>query len=182
MARNETDVLGAFDLILDEMQTDIEITTQQSRKAFRDKHYESTIRFAKQATDKTRLHDEIERIYQKWRDDFSLIDPSKRKRESRTRWQRFRRPILQILCDEGGTASRARVFERIPEYMTLKDIDYEPTPSEPKNPRWYSSVDWTKYKLKELQCIRDEVTGIWEITEIGVRLLQKKDKDLFEKP
>ena len=61
-------------------------------------------------------------------------------------------------------------------------LNYESTPSEPKNPRCYSSVDWTKYKLKELQCISDEVTGIWKITDIGVRLLQKKDKDLFEKP
>lgn len=182
MTKNEPDVLGAFDLILDEIQTDIEITTQHSKKAFREKHYEGTVKFAKQATDKTRLHDEIEVIYQKWRDSFSVIDPLKKKRESRTRWQQFRRPILQILYDEGGTASRATVFKKVPDYMTLKDIDYESTPSEPKNPRWFSSVDWTKYKLKELQCISDEVTGIWEITDIGVRLLQKKDKDLFEKP
>ncbi len=182
MSKNDSDVLGAFDLLLDEIQTDIEITTQQSKRAFREKNYENTVRFAKQATDKTRLHDEIEVIYQKWRDNYSAIDPSKKKRQSRTPWQQFRRPILQILYDEWGSASRATVFKKIPEYMTLREIDIDSTPSEPRNPRWYSSVDWTKYKLKELQCIRDEVTGIWEITEIGVRLLQKKDKDLFEKP
>ena len=97
MFKNEPDVLVAFDLVLDEIQTDIEITTQQSKRAFREKNYESTVRLAKQATDKAGLHDEIEVIYQKWRDNFSVIDPLKKKRQSRTRWQQFRRPILQIL-------------------------------------------------------------------------------------
>ncbi len=82
----------------------------------------------------------------------------------------FFRPILQALCDLGGSAKRSDVFNVLEHSMrdVLKPIDYQILSSEAEQMRWQNSAQWARnLMVKEGLLQPDSPVGIWEITEKG---------------
>jgi hypothetical protein len=82
----------------------------------------------------------------------------------------FFRPILQALCDLGGSAKRSDVFNVLEHSMrhVLKPIDYQILSSEAEQVRWQNSAQWARnLMVKEGLLQPDSPVGIWEITEKG---------------
>jgi len=88
----------------------------------------------------------------------------------------FFRPILQALCDLGGSAKRSDVFNVLEHSMrdVLKPIDYQTLSSEAEQLRWQNSAQWARnLMVKEGLLQADSPVGIWEITEKGRAFLLK---------
>ena len=86
----------------------------------------------------------------------------------------FFRPILQVLCDLGGSAKRSDVFNVLEHSMrdVLKPIDYQILSSEAEQVRWQNSAQWARnLMVKEGLLQPDSPVGIWEITEKGSAFL-----------
>jgi restriction system protein len=58
----------------------------------------------------------------------------------------FYRPILQALCDLGGSAKRSDIFNELEYSMreVLKPIDYQILSSEAEQVRWQNSAQWAR--------------------------------------
>jgi restriction system protein len=91
----------------------------------------------------------------------------------------FFRPILQALCDLGGSAKRSDVFNVLEQSMrdVLKPIDYQILSSEAEQVRWQNSAQWARnLMVKEGLLQPDSPVGIWEITEKGRAFLRTNSR------
>jgi hypothetical protein len=84
----------------------------------------------------------------------------------------FVRPILKVLVELGGSASRQAVSDRVGKLManTLTSADREPLKS--GEPRWRNRAAWVRFLLaKEGLLSATSERGVWEITPAGRRWL-----------
>lgn len=78
--------------------------------------------------------------------------------------------ILQALNESGGSARVNDVLERVEQLMkgVLREIDYEPLPSNTEMLRWRNTAQWARDAMvKEGLLKSNSPRGIWEITEAG---------------
>ena len=88
----------------------------------------------------------------------------------------FRKPILQALVEFGGSAPAHTVLARVEQMVKqqLSQYDYEPVPSSPREIRWWNTARWCRKILVNEGFLKsDSPRGIWEITELGRRELEK---------
>src|SRR5260221_3281972 len=91
----------------------------------------------------------------------------------------FFRPILQALCDLGGSAKRSDVFNVLEPSMRdiLQPIDYQILSSEAEQVRWQNSAQWARnLMVKEGLLQPDSPVGIWAITEKGRAFLRNNSR------
>ena len=85
----------------------------------------------------------------------------------------FRQPLLDILYEMGGKASRHELRPVLEERIAprLQPGDYEPVST--GDPRWWSAASWTRNKLKDEGFLRhDSPRGFWELSEKGIRQVE----------
>ena len=188
MVENEpTTVLAAFEILLEEMETDIEYINQAGARAFAARNYEAARAVLERADQATALREKMAAIRSEWEKVSQVItangtgakkngahDLTRLQRGIRTRETAYFKPILMVLHQMGGVGEMADVLERIPKAMkgTLTDVDFEPLASGSEVPRWWNTAQWAHSSMAQLGLLKsDSPRGVWEMTEAGHKLL-----------
>lgn len=187
-----TNVLTAFEILLEEVENEIEFINAAGAKAFTERNYTRVEATREQALKLAEFRDKTALLRQEWQqlvkdfqtsagsDDFA--DSARRnlgrlKRGARTPEDAYRIPILRALIRLGGTASIRDVMVEVERQMKseLKDVDYEPLPSIPAMSRWRNTAQWARVQLiREGLMKSDSAHGIWEISDSGRRFMFNK--------
>ena len=188
MINNEpTTVQAAFELLLEEMETEIEFINQSGAKAFAARNYEAARAVLEHADQATALREKLAGLRTEW-EKFSPAasangasakkngshDLSRLQRGIRTRETAYFQPILQVLNQMGGVGDMADVLERLPKLMkgTLRDIDFEPLAANSEVPRWWNTAQWAQSAMVQAGLLKaDSPRGVWEMTEAGHKLI-----------
>lgn len=188
MVENDpTTVQAAFEILLEEMETEIEFINQAGAKAFAARNYEGARAVLDRADHATALRERLAALRSDWEKLAPAVtangasastngshDLSRLQRGIRTRETAYFKPILQILSQMGGVGEMGEVLERLPKVMkgTLTDIDYEPLAASSEVPRWWNTAQWAHSAMAQAGLLKaDSPRGIWEMTEAGHKLI-----------
>jgi hypothetical protein len=185
---NPTNVVAAFEMLLEEIQAEIDFINKGGARAFEEGDYEKAREALERAARATALRDQVDALRRAWSNLFAHDDEEAGtdvQRERRilgrlrsglqTREEAYYRPILEALQTLGGTAPMNQVLDVVLQSMRgiLKDVDYEPIPSNPEMPRWKKTAQWARNSMVKAGLLRnDSPRGIWQLSEEGIRYLQ----------
>lgn len=103
--------------------------------------------------------------------------PEQKRTRHRTPEDAMRSPILEALVELGGSGTSKEVLALVEQKLRdrLTDLDYQPVPSNPKEPRWRNTARWCRYGLIQEGLLKpDSPRGIWGISESGLKALQEQ--------
>ncbi len=182
-----TTVQAGFEILLEEMETEIEFINQSGAKAFAARNYDAARAVLERADQVTALRERLAALRTEWEKLVPVItsnstgakkngnhDLSRLQRGIRTREAAYFKPILQILSQMGGTGDMSEILERIPKVMkgTLSDIDFEPLSGDSEVPRWWNTAQWAQSAMVQAGLLKaDSPRGVWEMTEAGHKLI-----------
>lgn len=185
--KDPTTVQAAFEILLEEMETEIEIINQSGAKAFAARNYDAARAVLERADQITALREKLSGLRGEWEKLVSIAgangagskkngshDLSRLHRGIRTREAAYFKPILQVLNQMGGFGDMADVLERLPKLMkgTLTDLDFEPLAANSEVPRWWNTAQWAQSAMVQAGLLKsDSPRGIWEMTEAGHKLI-----------
>lgn len=185
---NPTNVVAAFEILLEEIEAEIDFVNRVGARAFEERDYEKAKEALQRAAQVTGFRDKADALRREWANLFAQEDDhegseghterrnlGRLRRGLRTREEAYYRPILEALQALGGSAHMNQVLDRVLLSMRdiLKDVDYEPLASEPDMPRWKNAAQWARYSMVKEGLLRnDSPRGIWQISDAGIRYLQ----------
>lgn len=186
---NANEVQAAFEILLEELEGVVASLNEGGAEALKRGDYEAARQAIEKAAGLTEFRERVRALQKEWAT-FSLrIGPQggriapkgrhARRRGLRTPEDAFRLPILESLAELGGRASMSDVLPLVEKKMkgTLNRFDYEPLPSHPKSIRWRNTAQWCRWSLVREGLMKgDSPTGIWEITDEGLRSLRATSK------
>jgi restriction system protein len=191
LEKNPTNVLAAFEILLEELETEIELINKVGAKAFANRDYDRARQALARADQSTVFREQVSALRVEWEKlapppsgDDDEIDAQERydlarlHRGLRTRETAYFKPILQILQQMGGTAKTTEVLNRVQKVMkgTLQEVDYEPLASDPDIPRWWNTAQWAHHSMVQAGLLKaDSPRGTWEMTEAGAKLISEFD-------
>ncbi|MCC6826499.1 MAG: winged helix-turn-helix domain-containing protein [Acidobacteria bacterium] len=183
-----TNVIAAFEMLLEEIETEIDFVNRIGARAFANRDLEGVRNAAERSAQFTNFRDNTDSLKQEWENLFSYEDDEgdseehserrnlgRLKRGMRTPEKAYNRPILQTLQEMGGKGHMGEVLDKVLVKMksTLKDVDYEPLASDPEGPRWKNAAQWARNTMVKNGMMRnDSPRGVWEITEKGKEFLR----------
>ena len=182
-----TTVQAAFELLLEEMETEIELINQSGARAFAARNYEAARAVLERADQVTDLRERLAALRTEWEKFTSSVstngasakkngnhDLTRLQRGIRTRETAYFKPILQVLNGMGGIGDMSEVLERLPKLMkgTLTDVDFEPLAANSEVPRWWNTAQWAQSAMVQAGLLKgDSPRGVWEMTEAGHKLI-----------
>lgn len=182
-----TAVLAGFEILVEEMETEIEFINQAGSKAFAARDYEGARTVLERADQATALREKLVELRSEWEKISPSItaeneharkngshDLSRLHRGIRTRETAYFQPILQVLNQLGGTANMSEVLERLPKVMkgVLTDADFEPLAADSDFPRWWNTAQWAHNAMVQTGLLKgDSPRGVWEMSESGYKLI-----------
>ncbi|HET9180004.1 MAG TPA: winged helix-turn-helix domain-containing protein [Terriglobia bacterium] len=185
--KDPTTVQAAFEILLEEMETEIEVINQSGAKAFAARNYDAARAVLERADQITALREKLAGLRNEWEKLVPVAgangagskkngshDLSRLHRGIRTREVAYFKPILQVLNQMGGFGDMADVLERLPKLMkgTLTDLDFEPLAANSEVPRWWNTAQWAQSAMVAAGLLKsDSPRGIWEMTEAGHKLI-----------
>lgn len=184
-----TDVSGAFELLLEEIEAEIDLISKVGVKAFERSDYNIARESAERANQTTLLRDKVVALRKEWETLIASHEtdqtektiraeqhyPGRLQRGVRTPESAYYLPILKVLSDLGGSARMNDVLERVEQAMKgkLKQVDYGRLDST-LDLRWRNTAQWARNSLaKEGLLKQDSPRGIWEISEAGHKAIAK---------
>jgi restriction system protein len=187
---NPTNVDAAFDILLEQIETEIDMVNRVGARAFESRDYEAARATLEQAGLFIGFRDRTAALRREWEslagpqpedeegsdDQAQRRDLGRLRRGLRTPEAAYYRPILQVLVELGGRAPMAQILDRVAQGMqgVLRDVDYQPLTSDPDLPRWRNSAQWARNSMVQEGLLKnDSPRGIWEISETGRRSLQE---------
>lgn len=185
MDRNE--VSTAFEIVLEEVESVVDSLNEDGAGAFKKGDYDAAKKLIEDATRLTDFRGKVRNLQKEWENLFSLRVPKKPVKKSitsrldrglRTPEDAFTRPMLETLIEMGGSASVAKVLDRIGEKMKtiINDYDRQNLPSYPHEIRWRNAAQWCRNTLVQEGILKgDSPRGIWEISEKGKMALKNKE-------
>jgi len=182
-----TTVLAGFEILVEEMETEIEFINQAGARAFAARDYEGARVVLEKADQATALREKLAALRAEWERISPAIttagghakrngshDLSRLRRGIRTREAAYFQPILQVLNQLGGSAEMGEVLERLPKAMkgTLTDVDFEPLAADSELPRWWNTAQWAHNAMVQTGLLKgDSIRGVWEMSETGYKLI-----------
>jgi restriction system protein len=182
-----TAVIAGFEILLEQMETEIEFINQAGAKAFAARNYEGARAVLDRADQATALREKLAALRTEWEKAIPTAatngtnsrvngshDHSRLQRGIRTRETVYFKPILQVLSQMGGVGEMGEVLERLPKVMkgTLTEIDYEPLAPNSEVPRWWNTAQWAYSAMTQAGLLKaDSPRGVWEMTEAGHKLI-----------
>lgn len=187
---NPTGVVAAFEILLEEIEVEIEFVNRFGAHAFESRDYDNARKALERAAQITSFRDKVISLRREWENLFVCEEAENTKstkahaersnlgrlrRGLRTREESYYRPILEALQALGGSAPMNQVLDHVLQNMkgTLKDVDYEPLPSDSDTPRWRNAAQWARNAMVKEGLLRnDSPRGTWQISEAGIRFLR----------
>lgn len=186
---NLTSVEAAFEILLEEIESEIEFLNKIGAKSFENREYEKAKNALEDVAYVTEFREKINRLSRDWQSAYGIKQNSKNKenqserqnlgrlrRGLRTREDAYYQPILEALEKLGGSAPMSDVLDLVFRNMkdVLRDVDCEPLASDPGMPRWRSTAQWARNSMvKEGILLSDSPRGVWELSESGKKLLHE---------
>jgi len=189
MVNNPTNVVAAFEMLLEEMEAEIDIVDRIGAKAFETHNYDRVREALARVGQFTALRDKVAGLRKDW-DTLAAVEVAEEEEDEEARAARrnlgrlrrglrtpevtFYQPILRALVDLGGSARMGDVVAKVEQYMkgVLKDVDYQPLASDPDNPRWRNTAAWARQYMVNASLLKaNSPHGYWEISEAGRRAL-----------
>lgn len=193
MAENNTvDVLGAFEMLLEEIETQISLINKIGATAIEKGRYDDAKFSIDRAERITGFRNRISDLRDEWEqhkkelmpEDIQVTSSGIEKRNLgrlerglRTREEAYFKPILQALTDLRGSAKMRDILDKVGKIMQkdLKPVDHDPLPSDPETIRWRNTAQWARYSMVKKDLLKsDSPHGVWEITDEGRRFLKNK--------
>ena len=180
-----TNVLTAFEMLLEEVENEIEFVNSTGARAFSDGDYSQVDSMRTLAEKLANFRERAGHLRRDWQTLAAEFEPAvdqdestqaerrnlgRLKRGTRTPEDAYRLPILEALIEVEGSGQTAEVLAIVEQKMKsqLKDVDYEQLPSNPNMLRWYNTAQWTRNALvKEGLMSKDSPRGVWEISKEG---------------
>ena len=185
---NPGNVSSAFEMLLEEIETEIDFFTRIGARAFQNRDYKKVDEARAQAEMVTAFRDKVASLRKEW-DALTGAEPEEddETRAERRNLGRLRKglrtpeaayhlPILKALADLGGSAKMQAVLDKVHTAMKpiLKDVDHQPLASDPDMPRWRNSAQWARNTMRQEGLLKDDSPhGTWEITEAGKERLKQ---------
>lgn len=182
---NTTSVTDAFEILIEEMETEIEMANQVVSQAVGRSDYSRARELMTRAEDLTKIKEQVASLQGAWTSqvfDYTEEEEEKAGEVSerrnfgrlakglRTPATRFHLPMLRILAEHEGPVRVPDVTARIEEAMrdVLTEADYTTLPSSPTLQRWRHSAYWARWQLAQQGLAKsDSERGYWEITDKG---------------
>ncbi|MCL6450718.1 MAG: winged helix-turn-helix domain-containing protein [Acetobacteraceae bacterium] len=181
MQQNE--VMAAFEILLEEVEAVIDACNEEGAAAFRKSRYEAAREVMERAAQIMAFRDRVKTLQKDWETLFArkaaetLRKASRGKVRSRrlrkglrTPEDAYRLPILEVLCERGGSAPIGEVLDAVYERMKaiLNPYDFQPVSSNPDQPRWRNSAQWCRNTMVTEGLLATECPrGTWRITQAG---------------
>lgn len=194
---NSINVEAAFDMLLEEIETEIECLSRIGSGAFEDRNYEKAKEILDRVSNVTEFRGKVNSLCREWQSSFAEKEQPKTtdsnnerrnlgrlRRGLRTREDAYYQPILEALENFGGSAQMSDALDYVFKKMRniLRDVDNEPLSSDPQMPRWRSTAQWARNSLvKDGMLLSNSPRGVWEISESGRELLKKRKQIRPEK-
>ena len=186
---NPSNVLSAFEILLEEVEAEIDFVNGIGSKAFDGRDYDKAKEALERAGVLTGFRDKVACLRKEWKD-IAAVGESQEDEETRAERRNlgklrkgmrtpeaaFYKPILQALEEMGGSAKTADVLDRIGQIMkgVLKDVDYQPLASSPDNLRWRNAAQWARNSMVQDGLLKaNSPRGVWEISDKGQEMLKK---------
>ena len=181
---NPTNILAAFEILLEEIETEIEFLDEVGKEAVGKRDYDSARNAIERASQAKNFREKVTSLRKEW-ETFTAISSSvvvedlfSDKRRNQGRLQKglrtpeiaYYRPILNALNELGGSARINAVLEKVEQSMRkeLKPVDYEHLLSGPDTPRWRNVAQWARNTMVTEGLLKStSPRGIWEIAEAG---------------
>lgn len=187
---NFTSVTAAFEMLLDEIRSEIEFINRIGARAFEAGDYHKAQKAIERASLVTGFRDKVMAMRREWENLFTR-DEGEEDTEGHTerrnlgpsqcglpsREDAYYRPILEALRALGGSAPISQVLDCVLQNMrgTLNEADFEPIASNPDVPRWRKTAQWARNSMVKMGLLRnDSPRGIWQISDAGIRYLQSE--------
>lgn len=189
---NPTNVMAAFEILLEEMEAEIEFINKAGAKGFETREYDRAREALERAAQLTTFRDKVAALRGEWEvmSPASVVEEEEAERTERRNLGRLRRglrtrepvyfkPILMVLVQMGGTGKMSDILDRVQKAMkgTLKDVDYEPLASDPDMPRWRNTAQWARNSMVQEGFLKgNSPRGTWEITEAGRKFVSTSER------
>jgi len=187
---NPTNVVAAFEILLEEIETEIDFTNRVGSRAFEARDYDRAREALELAAQLTAYRDKLAAFRREWDRLVPVADEETEDTETtesrrnlgrlrrglRTPEDAYYRPILRVLERRGGSGRVGDVLEELREEMKgiLRDVDFEPLASDPHNPRWRNAAQWARNSMVNEGLLKSgSPRGVWEITEKGREYLKE---------
>ncbi|MCL6547149.1 MAG: winged helix-turn-helix domain-containing protein [Bryobacteraceae bacterium] len=187
---NPTNVVAAFEILLEEIETEIDFTNRVGSRAFEARDYDRAREALELAAQLTAYRDKLAAFRREWDRLVPVADEETEDTETtesrrnlgrlrrglRTPEDAYYRPILRVLERRGGSGQVGDVLEEVREEMKgiLRDVDFEPLASDPHNPRWRNAAQWARHSMVNEGLLKTgSPRGVWEITEKGREYLKE---------
>lgn len=187
---NPTNVVAAFEILLEEIETEIDFTNRVGSRAFEARDYDRAREALEQAAQLTAYRDKLAALRRDWDRLVPVIDEEAEDAETsesrrnlrrlrrglRTPEEAYYRPILRVLERRGGSGQVAEVLDEVREEMKsiLRDVDFEPLASDSNNPRWRNAAQWARNSMVNEGLLKSgSPRGVWEIAEKGREYLKE---------
>lgn len=187
---NPTNVFAAFEILLEEIETEIDLINKVGARAFERRDYDGVKEAIKRADRATTLRDNIASLRKEWetltvphRGNEEEEEAMRAERRNLGRLQRgmrtpesaYYQPILRVLNELGGSAKMNDVLVKVEQAMRgiLKQVDYEPLTSG-LDMRWRNTAQWARNSMVRDGLLKsNSPKGVWEITDAGRLALAK---------
>lgn len=186
----QSSVLAAFEVLLEEVETELDFVNGIGARAFEARDYKKARDALARTETLTQFRDKVAVLRKEWRElaaataheDDEDIQAERRNLGRLSRGQRtpesaYVVPILQALNKMGGSGKVADVLDEVGKIMkpVLKDVDYEQLASRSTNLRWRNTPQWARNSMVQEGLLKsDSPRGVWEISDQGYALLKKQ--------
>lgn len=187
---NPTNVVAAFEILLEEIETEIDFTNRVGSRAFEARDYDRAREALELSAQLIAYRDKLAAFRREWDRLVPVADEETEDTETtesrrnlgrlrrglRTPEDAYYRPILRVLERRGGSGQVGDVLEEVREEMKgiLRDVDFEPLASDPHNPRWRNAAQWARNSMVNEGLLKSgSPRGVWEITEKGREYLKE---------
>ncbi len=100
--------------------------------------------------------------------------PRRRSAQEKLPQEEFRRPLLEVIYEMGGTAQVEKLRPIMEKRMAPKLLPDDFVPVSTGQPRWWSATCWERNRLKEEGYLRgDSKRGVWKLSEKGASYVAK---------
>ena len=179
-----TNVVTAFERLLEEIEAQIDFANSAGIDGFQSQDYDRIKEVLERVKKMTIFRDEVDKLRREWTElfiqDEEKVPEAHAKRRNLGRLKHgettpneaYKLPILEALESLGSSAKTNEVYELVLQRMkgVLRDLDYERLDSGPL--RWQVSARWARnWMVKEGLLRNDSPHGVWQISEAGKRFL-----------
>jgi hypothetical protein len=182
-----TNVDAAFEMLMEEIETNIALIQSAGARAFEAADYARAQEALERARGMTAFREEVSKLRAEWvklqptrledrQDKETRQDFGRLQRGLRTREAAYFEPILHVLVQSGGGGRMPDVLRDVERRMqsVLGSVDYDPLASLPDVPRWWNTAQWARHSLVKMGLMKgNSARGVWEISEAGRQWLRE---------